>query len=76
MRKKSSSIAMAGMLSALAVVILYLGSLIELLDLSASVLGALAVMVAIVELGRGYAWGVYLVSAVLSESSMSGSVPS
>ena len=29
-------------------------------------MGALAVMVAIVELGRGYAWGVYLVSAVLS----------
>ena len=66
MKKKSSSIALAGMLAALAVVILYLGSLIELLDLSASVLGALAVMVAIVELGRSYAWGVYLVSAVLS----------
>ena len=66
MRKKSSSIAMAGMLAALAVVILYLGSMIELLDLSASVLGALAVMVAIVELGQGYAWGVYLVAAVLS----------
>ncbi len=66
MRKKSNSMAMAGMLSALAVVILYLGSLIELLDLSASVLAALAVMVAIMELGRGFAWGVYLVSAMLS----------
>lgn len=54
------------MLAALAVVILYLGSLVELLDLSASVLGALAVMVAIVELGKGYAWSVYLVAAVLS----------
>ena len=35
MKKKSKEIALAGMLSALAVVILFLGSMIELLDLSA-----------------------------------------
>ena len=45
MKKKSKEIALAGMLSALAVVILFLGSMIELLDLSAAALAALVVMV-------------------------------
>lgn len=66
MRKKSKAIAMSGMLSALAVVILFLGSLIELLDLSAAALASLAVMAAVIDLGVGYASGVYLTAAILS----------
>ena len=64
--KKSTAVATAGVLSALTVVILLLGSLIELLDLSAAAMASLVVMVALIELGVGYAWGVYAASAVLS----------
>lgn len=66
MKKKSKEIALAGMLSALAVVILFLGSMIELLDLSAAALATLVVMVAVIDLGNGKAVAVYLVSAILS----------
>ncbi len=66
MRKKSKEVATAGMLAALASVILLLGSMIELLDLSAAAMAALTVMVAVIELGTGWATGVYAVSALLS----------
>ena len=66
MSKKSKEVALAGMLSALAVVILFLGSMIELLDLSAAALAALVVMVAVIELGNGKAVAVYLVTSLLS----------
>ncbi len=66
MGKKSKEVALAGMLTALAVVILFLGSLVELLDLSAAALAALVVMVAVIELGNGKAFAVYLAAAVLS----------
>lgn len=66
MKKKSRSVALAGMLAALAVVLLLFGSLFELLDLSASAMASLAVMVALIELGKGWACGVYAVTAVLS----------
>ncbi|MBQ9793660.1 MAG: hypothetical protein IJW34_01830 [Clostridia bacterium] len=66
MGKKSKEIALAGMLTALAVVILFLGSLVELLDLSAAAMAALVVMVALIELGKGKAFAVYLASSLLA----------
>lgn len=66
MRNKSKPVALAGMLSALAVVFLLLGAMVELLDLSAATMAALVVMVAIIELGKGWACGVYAVSALIS----------
>lgn len=66
MQKKSKAVATAGMLAALAVVILLLGSMFELLDLSAAAMAALVIMVAVIDLGNGWAFGVYLASAVLS----------
>lgn len=66
MNKKSRSVALAGMLTAIAVVILLFGTLFELLDLSASALASLAVMVAVIELGNGWAGGVYAAAALLS----------
>ena len=65
-RNKSGRIALAGMLSALAVVILTLGSLIDVVELSAAAMASFAVMVAVLELGAGWAVGVFAVSAVLS----------
>lgn len=64
--KKSKAVATSGVLAALAVVILLLGSLIELLDLSAAAMASLVIMVAVIDLGIGYAAGVYAVAAVLS----------
>ncbi|MBQ3003763.1 MAG: hypothetical protein IJD82_08530, partial [Clostridia bacterium] len=60
------AVATSGVLAALAVVILLLGSLIELLDLSAAAMASLVIMVAVIDLGIGYAAGVYAVAAVLS----------
>ena len=65
-RNQSGRIALAGMLSALAVVILTLGSLVDVVELSAAALASFAVMVAVLELGTGWAVGVFAVSAVLS----------
>lgn len=65
-KMKSKAVASSGMLAALAVVILLLGSLIELLDLSAAAMASLVIMVAVIDLGVGWAVGVYLVSAILS----------
>ncbi|MBQ3153894.1 MAG: hypothetical protein IJB88_01560, partial [Clostridia bacterium] len=62
--KKSKAVATSGVLAALAVVILLLGSLIELLDLSAAAMASLVIMVAVIDLGIGYAAGVYAVAAV------------
>ncbi len=65
-RSKSGRVALAGMLSALAVVVLTLGSLTEVIELSASAMASFAVMVAVLELGVGWAVGVFAVSAALS----------
>ena len=54
------------MLSALGVVFLYLGSLIEVLDLSMAVLASLACIIAVIEYGRGAPWAIYGVTTVLS----------
>jgi hypothetical protein len=54
------------MLSALGVVLLYIGSLVEALDLSAAVLASLACIIAVIEYGKGAPWAVYGVTAVLS----------
>lgn len=66
MKHNAKSVALAGMLSALAVVFLLLGAMVELLDLSAAAIAALVVMVALIELGKSWAFGVYAVSALLS----------
>lgn len=66
MKNNTKSVALAGMLSALAVVFLLLGSIVELLDLSAAAMASLVVMAALIELGKGWACGVYAVSALLS----------
>ena len=54
------------MLSALGVVLLYIGSLVEALDLSAAVLASLACIIAVIEYGKGAPWAVYGVTSVLS----------
>jgi hypothetical protein len=57
---------LCAILSALCVVILYLGSLVEVLDLSVAVIASLPVIVLVIERGRGYPWMIYGVTAILS----------
>ncbi len=57
---------MCAMLAALGVVLLYLGSMIEVVDISMAVLASLACVLAVIEYGKGAPWLVFAVTAVLS----------
>ena len=54
------------MLSALGVVFLYLGAIIEVLDLSLAAFSSLLVVFAVIELGGYWPWLVYLVTGLLA----------
>ena len=54
------------MMAALGVVILYVGSLIEVLDISMAAIASLLCVLAVIEYGRGYAWLVFAATAILS----------
>ncbi len=63
---KTKRLTVCAMLSALGVVLLYLGSVIEVVDLSMAVLASLACVFAVIEYGRSAPWLVFAVTAVLS----------
>ena len=54
------------MLSALGVVVLYLGAIVEVLDLSLAALAPVLVIYVAIELGGSWPWLVYLVTGLLS----------
>jgi hypothetical protein len=54
------------MFSALSVVLLYFGSLFELLDISMAVIASLACVIAVIEYGKSAPWAIYAVTSVLS----------
>ena len=64
--KQTRLLAMCAMLAALGVVLLYLGSFIEVLDLSVALVASLAVIVLVIEKGGWYPWLVYSVTSVLA----------
>ena len=64
--KKTKKISVCAMLTALGVVILYIGSVTDIMDLSVSLLASLGVLFAIAELGGKYAFAVYTGTSVLS----------
>ncbi len=66
MMKHTKRVAAAGMLSALAVVIMLIIGLIESFDLAAAFLGGIIISVALIELGSGYALAVCLVTSILA----------
>ena len=63
---KTKCIAFSAILSALSVVILYLGSLLEVLDLSCAALASFAVVLVVIELGGVYPYLVWLCTSTLS----------
>ena len=65
-RSNTKRMAVLSMLAALSVALLYVGSVIEVLDISAAVLASLTCVFAVIEFGGGAPWLVYAVTSVLS----------
>jgi hypothetical protein len=63
---KARKIAVAALMSALSVVILYTGSIITVLDLTTIAIASMIVILAVIELGGVYPWLVWAVTGVLS----------
>ena len=59
-------VALGGIFSALGVAIMYVGSFIEVLDLTVAVMASLFCIVTVIETGKRWAWSVYAVTAVLA----------
>lgn len=65
-KTKTKKLAVSSMLSALSVVILYIGSVINVLDLTAVAVVSLIMLFAVAEIGSPYHWGIYAVVSILS----------
>ena len=65
-RLKTKYITVSAMLCALGVILLGLGSVIEVLDLSTAVLASLLGVYAVIEMGKGYPWMIWLVTSILA----------
>lgn len=63
---RTKKIAFSGIFSALCFVFLYIGSVFQTLDLSASAIGSIVVLISMIELGKRWALGVYAVSGILA----------
>ena len=63
---KTKILAVCSMFSALGVIILYMGALIEVLDLSMAFVASLIIMAAVIELGGVYPWLIYAVTSALA----------
>lgn len=66
MSQKTKALALSALLCALGVILLYLGALIEVLDLSVAALASLLVMIAVIELGGWYPYLIYAVTSLLA----------
>ncbi|MEG1743208.1 MAG: hypothetical protein RR246_03480 [Clostridia bacterium] len=66
MNNKSKSVALGGVLAALAVALMSIGSLIPSLDMSAAFISGFVIIIARIEINRKTTIGVYAVSGLLS----------
>ncbi|MBE6530711.1 MAG: hypothetical protein E7679_01275 [Ruminococcaceae bacterium] len=64
--ERTKKLAICAMLSALGVVVLYLGSLVEVLDISMAVIASLFVIFAVIEYGGAAPWAIFFVTGILS----------
>lgn len=62
----TKKLTLCAMLAALGVILLYLGSLVEVLDISMAVIASLLCVIAVIEYGGGAPWMIYGVTAILS----------
>lgn len=66
MRARTRKITLCGVLTALGVAIMYLGSFIDVLDLTVAVIASMFCIVAVIEAGGAWPLGIYGGTAVLS----------
>lgn len=64
--KKSKKIAFCALFSALGVVLLYVGAIIEVMDISMACIASMLCIIALTEIGGAYPWLVYAVTGALS----------
>ena len=64
-RKRTKYITVSAMLSALGVILLALGSLVEVLDISVAVLASLFCVYAVIEIGGAFPWLIWIVTSTL-----------
>ena len=65
-QKRTKYLTVSAMLCALGVILLSLGSLIEVLDLTVAVLASILCIYAVIELRGAYPWLIWLVTSILS----------
>lgn len=64
--KKSKKIAFCALFSALGIVLMYLGAMVEVLDISMACITSMICVIALAEIGGAYPWLVFAVTGVLS----------
>ena len=64
--KKTKKITLCAVLSALSVAVMYIGSLLEVLDISVACIASLVMLFCLEELGKKYAFAVYAAVSLLS----------
>ena len=65
-RKQTKYLTVSAMLCALGVIFLSLGAFIEVLDITTAVVASLLCVYAVIEMGGGYPWGIWIVTSALS----------
>ena len=65
-RSQIKKLTVSAMLCALGVIVLALGAVIEVIDLSVAVIASLLCVYAVIEIGGAYPWLVWLVTSILS----------
>ena len=65
-RKRTKYLTVSAMLCALGVILLSLGSVIEVLDITAAVFASLLCIYAVIEMGGAYPWLIWLVTSFLA----------
>ena len=64
------------MLTALGVIFLGIGSLLEVLDISMAVIASICVIITVIEYGKGAPWMVFAATAILSFLLIPNKLPS
>ena len=65
-RKRTKYLTVCAMLAALGVVLMALGSLVDVLDLTVAVLASMLCIYAVIEMGGFYPWALWAVTSILS----------
>ena len=73
--KRTRDLSLCAILSALGVLVLFLGSLIDVLDLSAAMIASMLCIAVIFEAGRFWPWLTYAVTAILAILLLPNKIP-